>query len=150
MNVASLELCKELYELSGWDDLQFMWYWHLGVGRKVHHREIGNYKLGSPIISAYDLGYLLRKLPDVMHSLAYEVTYRLQMKKIDKTYFFEYSNHAWFRDMKSVFARKGYDTSDESLAYGIKPVCADTPEDAAAKLAIELIKQRILPGKANV
>lgn len=44
MNVASLELCKELYELSGW---------------KTETMSMGLHQ-NAP---AYDLGYLLRKLP---------------------------------------------------------------------------------------
>lgn len=43
MNVASLELCKELYELSRWGD-----------------RELAKDRNGVP---HYGLGYLLRKLP---------------------------------------------------------------------------------------
>ncbi len=45
--IANQELCKELYELSGWTVLGFADGWHSGNG--------------SP---AYDLGYLLRKLED--------------------------------------------------------------------------------------
>jgi hypothetical protein len=128
MSVASLELCRELYELSGWADV---------------NTPVTDWPSGDRY-PEYDLGYLLRKLPDSMHSLTYEVTYRLQMKKVDFGYFFEYSNHAWFRDHKSVFSRRGYDVSDESLAYGIKPVYADSPEDAAAKLCISLFEHGIL------
>lgn len=46
MNVASLELCKELYELSGWETPDFA----NGFGTTY----------GCP---RYDLGYLLRQLP---------------------------------------------------------------------------------------
>lgn len=49
MNVASLELCKELYELSGWKTGGDKPTWN---GRK-----------GVNSAPAYDLGYLLRKLP---------------------------------------------------------------------------------------
>lgn len=47
MNVASLSLCKELHELSGWDSP------HLS-GETVN---------GKRAYPRYDLGYLLRKLP---------------------------------------------------------------------------------------
>lgn len=54
MNVASLELCKELYELSGWTDTDNRWYqddgWYVGA--------TGTNGLSAP---AYDLGYLIRK-----------------------------------------------------------------------------------------
>lgn len=57
MNVASLELSKKLYELSGWDsyDLQ-AW----SDSEVVAPSNIPLRKLDCP---AYDCGYLLRKLP---------------------------------------------------------------------------------------
>jgi hypothetical protein len=53
MNVASLELSKELYELSGWtlDDGSI---WDM-----PHYED----KRGDVIAPQYDLGYLLRRLP---------------------------------------------------------------------------------------
>lgn len=46
-NVADLKLCKELHELSGWDDCS------------ESYRSSTKWKQ-----PAYDAGYLLRKLPD--------------------------------------------------------------------------------------
>jgi hypothetical protein len=150
-DVASLELSKELYELSGWDDTYCKWnnfYYTDGRGNRrldrwriKHSRTTTDGKL---IVPAYSLGYLLRKLPDQLGNWEHNFVYRLSMKKIDHSYFFEYSNHAWWRDNKAKFTRAGYDTSSDNLAYGIKPVTADTPEDAACKLAIELFKQGVL------
>lgn len=59
MDVANLDLCKELYELSGWGDatLDDMLPLHPDW-REVHPP---NPKLIN-FIPAYDLGYLLRKL----------------------------------------------------------------------------------------
>lgn len=109
MNVASLELCKELYELSWWDD----------TDKWLHLKGNGDTMLFDPIegqlmdcdAPAYDLSYLLRKLPD---------------------------RHAWLR----------YDEDTEQWFMSNKlhqeEVSDDTPENAAAKLAIELFKQGIL------
>lgn len=56
MNTASLELCKELFEISGWnEDLE----WH--INRKPPAAEF------SRIAPAYELGYLLRKLTSDLH-----------------------------------------------------------------------------------
>lgn len=59
MNVASLKLCKELYEVSGWD----------GTHKHYGKMESGNYIATCGLFEkhqecpAYDAGYLLRKLP---------------------------------------------------------------------------------------
>lgn len=138
MNVASLELCKDLYELSGWgytyhafgvgehDLTDKQWYWFEGKrtgsyweaikadwydrdpfdGRRptatTHRMDL--------LAPAYDLGYLLRKLPQVHIS--------------------QQPSHwaAW--------------CVSEATA-NIDTICGDTPEDAAAKLAIELFKQGV-------
>jgi hypothetical protein len=48
MNTAGLELCKQLYELSGWDD-----------GGLFHEEAY----ISGATVPLYDLGYLLPKLP---------------------------------------------------------------------------------------
>jgi hypothetical protein len=110
MNVANFELCQELYELSGWlTGVDGNCYVSLtGERRGFEVRPLtdtGNDRV--PICPAYDLGYLLRRLPigNVLTSVE------------DK----------WIAS-----------SSPEVMT-------ADTPEDAAANLAIELIKQGILP-----
>ena len=92
MNTASLELCKELFELSGWDGTA---YEHELLNGKHYTRTLPVKEMThfdqNTYIPAYDLGYLLRKLPPSIQR-------------------------------------------------------ADTPEDAASKLAIELFKQkRVIP-----
>jgi hypothetical protein len=62
MNVASLELCKELYELSGWDDGDLDW-WRYDDGLKKHVLDIE--LVAGSIAPAYNLGYLMRKLPNL-------------------------------------------------------------------------------------
>lgn len=105
MNVASLELCKELYELSGWDN-----------------REQYHYIDGSPV-PAYDFGYLLRKLPE-------GTTIRVNK-----------------RNPVKLGKNQG---PYSALMYGYRgAVRADTPEDCAAKLAIELLKQGVLSKQPN-
>jgi hypothetical protein len=102
MNTASLELCKELYELSGWN---------------------------APVVSMdgptprYDLGYLLRKLPKHVEDQWLHIAPITDNK---------WAAHYMMMGVKSA-------GQDE---------WADTPEDAACKLAIELFKQGILVKEA--
>ena len=59
MNVASLDLCKELYELSGWMG-ESRYIWTLD-GRSIPTERLKT--IEEIDVPAYDLGYLLRKLP---------------------------------------------------------------------------------------
>lgn len=117
-DVTSLEVSKELYEVSGWEGTYFV-YWHredttaydksewiVSPRRKVHQVSI----------SAYSLSYLLRKL----------------RADVSETSFIPQVRGDWLLAY-SLFG----DLQDKTLF-------ADTPEDAAAKLAIELFKQCIL------
>lgn len=63
MNVASLELCKELYELSGWEDTEKWLTASDLLPEIIDGKKTGNLKREQ--VPAYDLGYLLRKLPPV-------------------------------------------------------------------------------------
>lgn len=124
MNVASLELCKELYELSGWtgcnfhhstdDDQYYLTYMVGSEGDKYPlNRSIEKRKFIIDL-PAYDLGYMLRKLPaHELHS---------------------YNNGVY------AAIHKGLET------FNYK---ASTPEDAAAKLAIQLFKQNILTSEGD-
>lgn len=93
MNVANIDLCKELYELSGWGTAKEGDVWTDASG---HPR--------------YELGYLLRKLPNGTNVM--------------------YNNE---RSAASYEVPIG-----ELYLYG------KTPEDAACKLAIELLKKGVL------
>lgn len=104
MNVASLELCKELYELSGWNT-------HISHG--VPDRDI------HPV---YDLGFLLRKFPKKLKHPATGEEYTLGL--------------TWHLDEEKWIA----DYQRSLLPHAE----ADTPENAAAKLAISLFKANIL------
>jgi len=118
-DVASLELSRELHELSGWEDTRY--YYHSLISHDM--KRWSEYKLqdyrpdndfGMRIVPAYTLGYLLRKLPN-------------------------------FTEVQNI----GFDGENEwrVMRHDVRrnPFCiARTPEDAAAKLCIELFKQGIL------
>lgn len=125
MTVASLELCKELYELSGWGDTHGCWYESYAVTtiecwpwQRDHNYRDEGYHSETP---AYDLSYLLRKLPKTRKrkTAKQSRTERLNLSAAD--------DGSWVA---------GY------LGHGF--VLADTPEDAACDLAIELFKKGVL------
>lgn len=127
MNVANLELCKELYELSGWDldDYWFLWEDTYGIdlheyGHVVKPKTTIPTGRGRKIVPAYDLGYLLRKLPKGSY---------IQVGKTGRC---------------TASTGNAFHTEAPWVVYKEH---GDTPEDAAAKLCIELIKQDILKGK---
>lgn len=120
MNVASLELCKELYQLSGWIGTYGYWDTDAKVWATT---DLDGAAVESP---AYDLGYLLRKLPPT-----------IKASKNDSAFLTLGAIHTrnWIISYKTVA-----DTIYPKDCYGE----ADTPENALCQLAIELIKQRIL------
>ena len=119
MNVASLELSKQLWKLSGWKCQDAY------IQVKDPEAPIELLSEYSPvlsrndydiIVSAYDLGYLLRKLPAEV---------RNESLTLDRV------AGGW------------------SCRYGLMSpnkieIRADTPEDAACKLLIELIKRKVI------
>lgn len=112
MNIASLELCKELLKLSGWSDTTFVFRFDgNSFTPSIRHPEIDS----PTLVPAYDLGYLLRKLPT---RTSISKLYRIQF---EKTVIYQ---------------------ADSLEISGVET--ADTPEDAACKLAIELFKQGVL------
>lgn len=119
MHVASLELCKELYELSGWKNGKHTWYLEhaydpngIWIERDDWDLNKVETNMSEYFYPAYDLGYLLRKLPPVS---------KVINCSNERTQIYG----ALFPEGKLTFQ-------------------ADTPEDAACKLAIELFKQGIL------
>lgn len=115
MNVASEDLCRELYKLSDWgrgdDDL---WWWD---GELIPPRSFAG--VGFP---AYDLGYLLRKLPASLPG---------------NEYYFQLNEDG----VGEWWGARYWDSVARIDKF---PCVADTPEDAACKLAIELFRQNIL------
>lgn len=133
MTVASLELCKKLYELSGWEDTYENQSWWIINGREVEPTvfdptQRSDYTLSGnrEVCPAYDLGYLLRKL--VANSIYPEVRY------IDPDNHTEMDLAQWYGKWICALV----DIPQYQYSY------ADTPEDAACKLAIELFKQGVL------
>lgn len=116
-DVASLELCKELYELSGWQDTDFNWAEQVSNTQVIYGPVNEESWDWAP---AYDLGYLLRKLP-----VKIKMEHRIGKR--------------W-----AVTLSRGEIQPDNSIKKLEIYADADTPEDAVCKLAIELIKQGVL------
>lgn len=121
MNVADLSLCKELYEVSGWTKPQDEPHWHLDSSPHLCNVGADDYDEPERYVPAYDLGYLLRKLP------AYHGQNMLTLK--------------WIQQSLKWLA--GYEDRDGFVEEGIHAYAFD-PEDAACKLCISLIKSGIL------
>lgn len=126
--VASLELCCELYELSHWQDVEQYWEEYTMTGDYILKKSaVGNPfpkdKILSPLITpAYGAGYLLRKLP-IGHPKT-DMYARLIVQR-------------HYKDKWSCF----WATEDDECEIYVD---ARTPEDATAKLCIELFKRGIL------
>jgi hypothetical protein len=129
-NVASLDLCKELYELSGWGDTDQIWVKRIRSSYRngapfyqwTVSRENRSYRMRqADRHPAYSLGYLLRKLPGYVGD--------------------EFLDMCWYGDGWEC----AYQRSRRGLWNAeIGSHHAKTPEDAACKLAIELFKQGVL------
>lgn len=120
MQVANLELCKALYVLSGWKDTDYTYYANAGeyTGMMLHRSECFDKPDNLP---AYDLGYLLSRLPRSIPAPA--------LLKHDQQWLtVASSKDGWY-------ARYGMSTTK---SY------APTPEDAAVLLAIKLLDLDIL------
>lgn len=125
MNIATEKLCKELYNASGrtWKDTEIRRYYDDGMF-PTHE------KLNGLWLPAYDLGYLLRKLPNKTRIERHDIAghpdrrKRLPDHTVWNCYLFTATEQHWNQ--------------------------ADTPEDAAARLAIELFKQGILNADTKV
>jgi hypothetical protein len=123
VNTASLELCKELYELSGWgnhdkweDQANFYWVQDGGDLSVGYKHQLDGYPIRFP---AYDLGYLLRKLKEQDEDITITNGYLQYENWVAMQYM-------WY-DHDNIYIQN-----------------ATTPEDAACKLAIELWKAGVL------
>lgn len=123
MNVASLEMCQELEKLSGWHDTYAGYYLLDGIPSTRQKVTIyddlpGVHQLVQQA-SAYDLGYLMSRMP-------YSTTIS---KSSERDHY-----GAWIAGATDL------EHAMENPTF----VEADTPEDALAKLCIELFKQGVL------
>ena len=137
MNVASQELCKELYEVSGWEDTYTT---HILSGKDVDYDINRSATMGSLLYPAYDLGYLVRKLP---------LTIEFDNEKWEEVYGRSLPSYFFMaRDLDTMDNkwRVQYQGEDQEDVIEDTMFDADTPEDATAKLCIELFKQGILKG----
>lgn len=117
-NTASEELSRELYALTDWDNTNL--FSDGSVWFTQDNLEAGDVDINDPddnLTPMYELGYLLRKLPEAA-----------TVSKASKTY------GAWIAGVTDIEHALENPTFQE----------ADTPEDALCKLAIELFKQGIL------
>lgn len=117
-DVASLELSKELYELSGWDADDW-WFGNQVYGAHQDWPKRGFYPEGQEA-PAYTAGYLLRKLQEGLPSGEYVAISADNDKR-----------GVWLAGISN-------DHSLGDTSY------ADTPENAACKLAIELVKLGVI------
>lgn len=122
MNIVNLELCKELYVLSGWDMTE----------RHFDPEDDGIVTSGRPRVSrglndlpAYSLGYLLRKLPPVIQEDGKFLALAIHAQG-DGTF------HAAYCEPYDKEFKGSYITN------------AKEPEDVLAKIAIKLFKEGIL------
>jgi hypothetical protein len=128
MHIASLELSKQLFEVSGWGkptfdgsgETAFVYYSNADEINDdfANYRPMVIEKDGN--VPAYDLGFLLRKLPKGVTT--------------------KYANGTYYKQVKLEHIKTRWCAYYSSRLSSI----ADTPEDCAVKLAIELFKQGIL------
>lgn len=129
MNVASLEFCKELHELSGWDDTEKSY----NIENDVEDTSMA-ILMHPKHTPAYDLGYLLRKLPKWGKYTTGNGEIQHKTTNITITVTDSDGGGSWVATMDSRIEEHGW----------VDPQYADTPEDCAAKLAIQLFKEGIL------
>ena len=129
MNVASRELCEELFELSGWRHTEFFWqldYYEDGssLWNLYNDREIRTGKS----VPAYDLSYMLVNMPRGV-----QLTHRGTQNGPAKDWLCRKNFGSYTAPDKGgrAFINLFYKEDDK-------------PEQATAKLAIELFKQGIL------
>lgn len=120
--VASLENCKRLYELSGWGqafsgDEVHVYYNSIKTPYLVYRSQNIRSAMHTP---AYSAGYLLRKLPTSVDFNEVPHQFRLERRLATDEWWASYSH---INDVQSF---------------------ADTPEDALCLLAIKLFEEKIL------
>lgn len=128
MNVAPLDLCRELYELSGWGaDCEHHWLHRDLYNRMPRQSDLKDGQSEEDYAPAYDLGYLIRKLPG--HIVLTSTTWDGIHTEKPKGQELDYQASACYQsNVKGLLVQE----------------VANTPEDALCKLAIQLFKQGVL------
>ncbi|MEW1951062.1 hypothetical protein AB0280_17645 [Pseudarthrobacter sp902506025] len=144
MNVASLELCKELHEVSGWSDTPLVYgnFWRDGsispVG--VYSRDhLEDDSIPTIIHPVFDLGYLLSKLPQKITWRRETMGFCLTGATSDGSWICDYIVATWSYPLPDPVSNVWMHSGGEA-----NKTEADTPEDAATKLAIQLFRQGLL------
>lgn len=142
MNV-SKELCKELYELSGWADINYFY-------PPNKQQEITFLSSASDIpgyIPAYNLSYLLCKLPQpIATKLKHSYLNKMTMGK-EKPGDRQYTQTSFMFTLDNDLDENNNIFWEAQLLghdIDIKKQRAVTPEDATCMLVIELFKQGVL------
>lgn len=136
MQVSSLELSKELYELSGWgEELDYGWAYQVNRSELVHLAGGDGIGENFDFAPAYTAGYLLRALPADLPNPEWGGFD--QPKKVPL-------------ELAHVMAGAGEWWAQYHVRYNVPIACvyADTAEDALCKLAIELFKAGVLEKKS--
>lgn len=123
MDVASLELCKELYELSGWVTDDF-WQW-IEAHQEYELNNGDSMNKAHPEYPAYSLGYLLRELPLNVNGSFFELDH------------YGTDNGYWV----AHYCKHDLNTNVYTYKFGTN---GSNPEDAVCEQLIELFKQGIL------
>lgn len=118
LNTANIELSRELYSLSGWKDTLCWWnvFKPYEDGRPHYLVDTYRHQSTDQHIPAYDLGYLVRKLPATS-----------QWRQFD-----------WEEFIPIIMGVSNHD-GFWTVGY-MEEVEGDTPEDAACELLIEMFK----------
>ena len=134
MNTTKLEISKKLYEVSGWERTYFSTY--KGTSNsplvKTERDRLSGENLYQ-VTPTYDLSYLLMKLPG--HITLKSITWDdIHIKRNKNSPKLDYQAVACYQsNIRHLLVRE----------------VGNTPEDAAALLAIELFKQGILTKESN-
>lgn len=116
--VADYELCKQLYEATGWKGTRQVWWLNEATGEYRLRLSTGVSALDD-LVPAYDIGYLLLSLPSSVRSPSWR-SCMLSFQKSSRGYRYWYNNQ-------------------RELNYQ-----ANTPQNAACLLAIALAKSGAL------
>ena len=133
MNVASLENCKRLYELSGWGyDCEHHWLDGEIFNRMPRQSDAEDETTYAP---SYDAGYLLRKLPHMSNGGKWKLV-------VQKDWHNGHGSEYWFASYVHINSLAQFQPLEDQKSLHITE--APTPEDALCLLAIKLHEEGVL------